>query len=159
MPNQLSQKERMLLQDQMNHEEICIKKYTNYSNIAQDPELKQMFKTYASQEQQHYNTLNQILNSQTPNMSAQQGGQTTTQGGNMTQTSLSGTMANQNDADLCTDMLMTEKYVSSAYNTAIFEFADANTRQALNHIQKEEQGHGEGIFKYMQNKGMYKVQQ
>jgi len=158
MTNQLSQKERMFLQDQMEHENICIKKYTNYSNIAQDPELKQMFKTYAGQEQQHYNTLNQILNGQNPNMSAQQGGQTT-QGSNMSQTSLSGSMANQKDADLCTDMLMTEKYVSSTYNTAIFEFADANIRQALNHIQKEEQGHGEGIFKYMQKKGMYNVQQ
>ncbi len=50
---------------------------------------------------------------------------------------------------------MTEKYVSSTYDTAIFEQADSNVRQVLNHIQKEEQGHGEGIFKYMQSKGMY----
>ncbi len=28
-------------------------------------------------------------------------------------------------------------------------------RQALNHIQKEEQQHGEGIFIYMVNNGMY----
>jgi spore coat protein CotF len=32
---------------------------------------------------------------------------------------------------------------------------DANIRQALNHIQKEEQQHGEGIFNYMQSKGYY----
>jgi hypothetical protein len=67
-------------------------------------------------------------------------------------------MANQNDATLCNDLLMTEKYVSSSYNTAIFEFRDTNVRQALNHIQKEEQQHGEGIFNYMQKKGMYQTQ-
>ncbi|HHW60872.1 MAG TPA: spore coat protein, partial [Syntrophomonadaceae bacterium] len=31
-------------------------------------------------------------------------------------------------------------------------------RQVLNHIQKEEQQHGEGIFNYMQNNGMYNLQ-
>ncbi len=67
-------------------------------------------------------------------------------------------MFNQNDADLLNDMLMTEKYVSDTYNTAIFEFSDANARQALNHIQKEEQEHGEGIFNYMQSHGMYNPQ-
>jgi len=45
------------------------------------------------------------------------------------------------------------------YNISIFEFADANVRQALNHIQKEEQQHGEGIFNYMKSHGMYNVQQ
>ena len=67
-------------------------------------------------------------------------------------------MANQNDTALCNDVLMTEKYVSSSYNTAIFEFRDTNVRQALNHIQKEEQQHGEGVFNYMQKKGVYQVQ-
>ncbi|MDI9468160.1 MAG: spore coat protein, partial [Bacillota bacterium] len=56
------------------------------------------------------------------------------------------------------DMLMTEKYVSSAYDTAIFEFTDSNVRQVLNHIQKEEQQHGEGLFNYMQSHGMYNPQ-
>jgi spore coat protein CotF len=60
------------------------------------------------------------------------------------------------DKDLCTDALMTEKYVSAEYNTAIFEFRDAQIRDILNHIQKEEQKHGEAIFAYMQSTGMYK---
>jgi spore coat protein CotF len=64
---------------------------------------------------------------------------------------------NASDKDLCTDMLMTEKYVSGAYDTAIFEFKDASVRDVLNHIQKEEQKHGEAIFAYMQSKGMYKL--
>ena len=65
---------------------------------------------------------------------------------------------NTSDKDLCTDMLMTEKYVSGAYNTAIFEFRDPQVRNILNHIQKEEQQHGEKIYKYMESKGMYQVQ-
>jgi spore coat protein CotF len=59
---------------------------------------------------------------------------------------------------LLTDLLMTEKYVSSAYNTAIFECTNSQMRQVLNHIQKEEQQHGEGIFNYMNAHGMYTPQ-
>lgn len=62
------------------------------------------------------------------------------------------------DADMCTDMLMTEKYVSGAYDTAIFECKDPRVRDVLNHIQKEEQKHGEAIYQYMESKGMYKAQ-
>ena len=32
----LSQKERLLLEDQKSHEQICIEKYSNYANQAQD---------------------------------------------------------------------------------------------------------------------------
>ena len=71
---------------------------------------------------------------------------------------MQGAMANQQDAALCNDLLMTEKYVSNTYDTSIFEFTDTNVRQVLNHIQKEEQQHGDGIFQYMQNNGMYNPQ-
>lgn len=66
--------------------------------------------------------------------------------------------ANQTDVDLCFDLLNTEKYVSSTYNTAIFEFTDHSHRAALNHIQKEEQEHGEKIYNYLKSKGAYPVQ-
>ena len=59
------------------------------------------------------------------------------------------------DKDMCMDMLSTEKYVSGAYDTAIFECKDTAVRDVLNHIQKEEQEHGDSIFKYMHNRGMY----
>lgn len=153
---QLTQKERMLLQDQQKHEETCIQKYTNYAGQAQDPQLQQIFNSYAAQEQQHLNTINQILNGQVPAMSGQQGQQSPGQA--QPQQAAPGTMGSTSDGVLCNDMLMTEKYVSSAYNTAIFEFTDSNVRQALNHIQKEEQQHGEGIFNYMQSRGMYTPQ-
>lgn len=148
--NNLTQKERGLLQDQKTHEQVCIKKYNEYANKAQDPQLKQLFKSYEQQEQQHLNTINQIMNGQTPSTNQGQGAQAQ-------QAVRSGT-GSKSDGDLCNDMLMTEKYVSGAYDTAIFEFKDTNIRQALNHIQKEEQQHGEGIFKYMESMGLYNPQ-
>ncbi len=64
----------------------------------------------------------------------------------------------QKDFNMLSDMLATEKYVSGTYDTSIFEFQDTNLRQILNHIQKEEQEHGEEIFNYMHSHGMYPVQ-
>lgn len=162
MPLQLSQKEKMLLQDQQSHEEICIQKYQSYAQQASDPQLKQLFNSYAQQEQTHYNTVTQILQGQVPNMQqgqqgGQQGGQQM-QMGQMQKASFDLSQGSKDDEALCNDMLMTEKYVSSTYNTAIFEFQDSNVRQALNHIQKEEQQHGEGIFNYMKQKGWYQPQ-
>ena len=152
----LTQKERTLLEDQKSHEQICIDKYNRFANEAQDPQLVQLFQTYATQEQQHLDTINQMLVGNVPNMQqgqqnlqapqTQQVGQNP-QGQNF-QTSMQ-------DKSLCADLLMAEKFISGAYNTAIFEFTDTNARQALNHIQKEEQKHGEGLYNYMQNHGMY----
>ena len=162
----LTQKERMLLEDQKSHEEMCIKKYTEASNKAQDPQLKQMFQNHAMQEQQHLDTVNQILNGQVPSMNNQQQGQQSNQqsssqsgqGMKEIQNFASSGSVNQKDKDLCQDLLMTEKYVSGTYDVTIFECSDTNIRQALNHIQKEEQQHGEEIFNYMQSNGMYTLQ-
>lgn len=149
----LTQKERLLLEDQKSHEEMCIKKYTDYANQAQDPKLKQLFQQHAQQEQEHLNTINQILSGQVPSMNNGQQGQSGQQSKYFASSSSS-----KQDKDLCQDMLMTEKYVSSTYNTTIFECIDTNVRQVLNHIQKEEQQHGEDIFNYMQSNGMYTPQ-
>lgn len=163
----LTQKERMLLQDQAKHEEICIQKYQNYAQQVQDPQLKQMLNTFAQQEQQHLNSINQMLAGQMPStgQGQQQGQQAQNQQQSnqqmqSTQSQSGGTFnpAGQHDAALLTDLLMTEKYVSGAYDTAIFEFTCPQKRQILNHIQKEEQQHGEGIFNYMQSHGMYQPQ-
>lgn len=152
----LTQKETYLLEDQKSHEELCIKKYTNYANQAQDQQLKQLFLTHAQQEQEHLNTIVQILSGQVPNLSQSQQQQQSNQAQYTQQQPSTNTgMTNQTDADLCNDLLATEKYVSGTYNTAIFEFTDHNVREALNHIQKEEQQHGEDIFNYMQSHGMY----
>lgn len=152
-----TQKERMLLEDQKTHEQVCVEKYTNYANQAQDQELKTLFQQYAAHEQQHLDSINQLLGGQLP-PTGQGGGQSGQQSAALPSSGMQGFIANQADAALCNDMLMTEKYVSDAYNTAIFEFTDTNVRQVLNHIQKEEQQHGEGLFNYMKNHGMYSPQ-
>ncbi|NFV13430.1 spore coat protein [Clostridium sporogenes] len=151
----LTQKETFLLEDQKIHEELCIKKYTNYANQTKDPELKQLCLNIAQQEQQHLNSINELLKGQIPNVSGQQNNQ---QQNSQMQSNTGTGLDTKNDADLCTDLLATEKYVSSTYDTAIFEFCDPNMRNVLNHIQKEEQQHGESLFKYMESKGMYNPQ-
>ncbi|WP_296970779.1 ferritin-like domain-containing protein [Tepidanaerobacter sp. EBM-38] len=57
----LTQKETMLLKDALSHEQICVVKYNNYANQMQDTELSSMFKTLASREQQHIDTINRLL--------------------------------------------------------------------------------------------------
>lgn len=164
----LSTKERYLLEDEKTHEEQCILKYDNYANLASDAQLKAVFRANGQKEREHLQTINQLLQGQLPSMSGQgnQGG--TNQGGsNQSQQVTSQQQAIENsptasfkmsDKDMCTDMLSTEKYVSGTYDTAIFEFSNAQIRDVLNHIQKEEQKHGEAIFAYMQSKGMYSPQ-
>ena len=172
----LNTKERMLLQDEKGHEELCVQKYQDYSNKACDPELKNLFAQLAQKEQEHLNSINQMLSGTVPNVNASQGGQQQQQQQGMqaqqqnmqsqqpnmqqnTNINAQGIQNNMNhDKMLCQDSLSTEKYVSSTYNTAIFEFRDANARQVLNHIQKEEQEHGEKIYNYMASHGMYQVQ-
>jgi spore coat protein CotF len=136
---QLTQKEKMLLEDLRGHEETFIQKCSEYANQAQDPQLRQIFRNLVNHEQQHVQTISQKLT---------QGGAGQTAGQSMT---------NQKDAILCQDMLSSEKYLSSAYNMAIFEMKDPTLRQDLNGIQTDKQKHGEELFNYMQSKGMYQV--
>ncbi|HAZ36697.1 MAG TPA: spore coat protein [Clostridiaceae bacterium] len=171
----LSQKERSLLTDLKGHEEVCIEKYSNYANQANDPELKNMFNTHESDEKDHLNTINQILSGTVPSMGAGGGvgggagaagtsGTSRTAGTAMPKTSnmqSQGKSTGMNNADassLCKDLLMTEKYVSNSYDTSIFEFKDTGVRDALNHIQKEEQKHGEDLYNYMAKNNMYNMQ-
>jgi spore coat protein CotF len=156
----LSQKERMLLEDQKKHEQSCITKYTNYANQAKDPQLKQLFNANGQAEKTHLDSINQLLSGTVPQTNQQQSqnqsmvSQSSTANVNTTQSG----GANLSDADMCTDLLMSEKFVSGAYDTAIFEFKDTQVRDVLNHIQKEEQQHGEALFQYMESNGMYNVQ-
>ncbi len=147
-----TQKERTLLEDQKSHEQICIAKYSLYANQAQDEQLKQICKANEQIERRHLDSLNQLLSGTLPDMNKQNNNQNQQ---DMSITQVPGTLS---DKDICTDLLMTEKYVSGAYNTAIFEFKDTAVRDVLNHIQKEEQKHGEAIFQYMNSKGLYNVQ-
>ncbi len=71
----LSTKERMLLEDEKSHEQLCVDKYNEYSNKAHCPELKNLFSQLAQKEQQHLDSINQLLNGIVPNINQQSGGQ------------------------------------------------------------------------------------
>ena len=58
----LTQKETTLLSDLKSQEQLCIEKYSKYSQMAHDPELKNLFSTLMQNEQKHLDTINQILN-------------------------------------------------------------------------------------------------
>ena len=156
----LTTKERMLLEDEKSHEELCVSKYKDYASKAKCKELSNLFSSLSQKEQQHLDTINQILSGTVPNVNS-----SSSQGMQQQQFDVKSSMPNlqgsqqqtydEHDKKLCQDSLSTEKYVSSTYNTAIFEFSDKQIRQVLNHIQKEEQEHGEKIYNYMSQHGMY----
>jgi len=148
----LTQKETNLLQDLKSQEQLCVEKYNKYSTDARNGQLKTIFSEIGTAEQQHLQTLNQIESGTVPQMNSGGSSQKTTptaQGSNYAEAD------KQKDRFLCTDLLSTEKHVSSIYDTSIFEFKDAGIRNALNHIQKEEQEHGEQLYNFMNQNGMY----
>jgi len=149
---QWTEKEKSLLKDLKGAEELCAEKYTKYSETAKDPNLKNLFSQIASKEREHLNTITQMESGTVPAPAA--GGGSTSpaftavyQAGNNPD--------KQNDAYLCTDLLADEKYTSHLYDTCIFEFAEENARNILNHIQKEEQEHGKMLYDYMKTNSMY----
>lgn len=152
----LTQKETTLLEDIKTQEQLCVDKYTHNGDAARDPQLKSLFTSIASTEQQHLDTITKILGGTVPDM--QQGGGCASKEPDSFQPAYSSGKNSQDmehDKYLCSDTLATEKHVSSVYNTSIFEFKDEKIRQALNHIQGEEQHHGKLLYDYMKTNGMY----
>jgi len=152
MKIELSQKERMFLEDGKLQEEVCVEKYKNYSEQAEDTELKQLFNKLSGEEQHHHDIINQMLQGEQPNLSHNK--QTQQQ---LTQNNTQKSIDNQHDKILCSDLLSTEKYVSGTYDMDIFESANPVVRQAMQHIQQDEQKHGQELFNYMNSHGMYNV--
>ena len=148
-------KEASLLEDLKKQEQLCVEKYSQYAAKASDSELQTIFSTIRDIEQQHLQTITGMIAGQLPE-SQPQGSQT---GKPSTVPPPQGQAANtpawQQDAYLCQDALCTEKEVSGAYDTAVFEFRTPAARQALNEIQRAEQHHGEMIYAYMARHGMY----
>lgn len=148
----LSTKETDLLKDMKGQEQLCIDKYEKYAGEAVAPELKSLFLSLADVERGHLNTVSDMLAGKvsTPSGSSSTSGNMTVAKGNYTSE-----QDKKKDAFLCSDMLTTEKHVSALYNTGVFEFSDVQARNMLNHIQTEEQQHGQKIYEYMNACGMY----
>ncbi len=150
--NTLTTKENGLLKDLKGQEQLCIDKYTRYSSEAKSTELAQLFSDMAQTEREHLRTINEMMEGKTPVMPQ-------TIGNSNNQNTSSYAYENEedrkHDAFLCTDMLATEKHASSIYDVSVFEFSSPENRRTLNHIQAEEQQHGEQLYKYMSQNNMY----
>lgn len=144
-----TQKETSLLKDLKDQEQLCVEKYGEYAARANDPELRSLFEDIRRTEQQHLQTVCGWLGEQPPQSRQPECKQTPAR--DMQQ-------AMEADKYLCQDALCTEKEVSGAYNTSIFEFRDPQVRQQLHQIQGAEQKHGEMLYQYMARNGMYQAQ-
>ena len=140
----LTQKEHSLLCDLKSQEELCIEKYSKYENEACDGALKTLFSEIKATEQSHLETVNRIMAGEEvamPQLSPSAKDSKTN-----ASPSSCGADDKKKDSYLCQDALAMEKHVSSVYNTSIFEFSSPTLRDTLNHIQKEEQNHGEKLY-------------
>ena len=149
----LTQKETTLLSDMKSQEQLCIEKYNKYSQLAHDPELKNLFITLAGNEQKHLDTISQIMNGNEVKMPDQS--PSAVQAKLQCKRSRCNEVEKNNDAYLCKDALTMEKHVSGVYNTCVFEFSNPVLRDTLAHIQKEEQNHGEQLYNYLNCNNMY----
>lgn len=62
----LTEKEIATVKDLQTQEQTCIEKYQRYSGEAKDMVLKDLFKTLQNKEQEHYNSLQQVLGGTVP---------------------------------------------------------------------------------------------
>ena len=149
----LTPKENTLLGDMKSQEQICIEKYKKYSELAHDPELKNLFSNLATNEQKHLDALNQILQGNEVKMPA--AAPSAVDAKLQCKMSNCNEVEKKNDAYLCKDALSMEKHVSGVYNTGVFEFSSPVLRDTLAQIQKEEQNHGEQLYNYLNCNNMY----
>ena len=69
----LTEKERTLLEDIKTNEQLCIDKYTKYSEQASKKQLKDIFNEIKQAEISHLNTVTEILNGVDPNVGGSSG--------------------------------------------------------------------------------------
>jgi demethoxyubiquinone hydroxylase (CLK1/Coq7/Cat5 family) len=72
---QLTEQEKLTIQEQLMAEELCAKKVQMYLGQVQDPAIKGLLQQMADKGQRHVSTLNNMLQQQAPT----QGGYTTMQ--------------------------------------------------------------------------------
>ena len=62
----LSEKETAAIKDLQTQEKTCVEKYSRYSKEAKDPVLVNLFTDLHKKEQQHFDSLGQVLNGTVP---------------------------------------------------------------------------------------------
>ncbi|WP_054739994.1 spore coat protein [Cellulosilyticum ruminicola] len=151
----LTEKEKSTIKDLQTQEQECIKKYETYANQACDAELKDLFNQLKENEQQHYNSLQQVLDGQVPSCDCNDDkGRNYSPKGTYNGCGCADQTSKDKDCFLATDSIGTEKMVSGEYNSDVFAFGDSDIRKLLADIQIEEQNHAEMLYKYKQVNGM-----
>ncbi len=149
----LTEKETAAIKDLQTQEQTCIDKYGKYANEAKDTVLKDLFKELQQKEQQHYDSLGQMLGGTVPSCNCND-----SDGRNYnpaaTYDKTGDTPDKKADCFLATDCIATEKLVSSEYNSDVFRFGSSDVRKLLADIQIEEQNHAEMLYKYKTVNGM-----
>ena len=147
----LTEKEAGLLKDMKSQEELCIKKYNKYKEEAKCPKLSELFASIATAESEHLKTVNEIMSGKEPASPKP----LSENNAMCVACDYSSTADKDADCYLISDLLSTEKHVSSLYNISVFEFNSPAVRKMLSHIQAEEQQHGEKLYAFMKANGMY----
>ena len=128
----LKEKERTVIQDLQTQEKSCIEKYGKYAQQARDPELKSLFQTLQKKEQEHYDSLSQVLSGTVPQVNC-----------------------NDSDGRDYQPKATYTSVMSGEYNSDVFAFEDSGVRKLLADIQVEEQNHAEMLYKYKTVNGMF----
>jgi len=167
----LTQKERSLLQDLRNEEQLCSEKYRQYAAGASDGALKNIFQGFYGTELDHLNRLDGYLGT-----AAQSGAQNMQQNnsqqsnpyssgrvdynsgspvsGGFSSAASHPNQASAGDDFFCSDCLTLEKHLSSLYDTCVFECTDQELRNTLGTMQKDVQQQGKQLWDYMSSHGM-----
>ena len=150
----LTNKESDLLKDMKEAEELCIEKYSRYAKMAKCEELKNLLNSLADTERNHLTSIIDLMAGKEPDAVS-----STIKANNDLSKACPSVYSNEEDKKedkfILSDMLSSEKHVSSVYNTGVFEFKSPMARKLLSHIQSEEQQHGEMIYAFMSANGMY----
>ncbi len=148
----LTPKETELLKDMQSQEMLCVEKYKRYSQEARSCELRMLFSDLSAKEQKHLDTVNTMLAGNVPSAPA---GPLQADDTHCCTYNYQSETDRKTDAFYCQDALAMEKHVSNVYDISVFEFGNPDARRMLNHIQSEEQQHGQQLYCYMKQNQMY----
>ena len=101
---QLTEKEQSVIKELQTQEKSCVEKYRFYESSAKDPELQKLFHQIGDEEQEHFDSLADVLKGNVPNVKAQESG---TQGytPSVTYDKNCNSEDKKHDAFLCTDSI------------------------------------------------------
>lgn len=71
---QLTEKEQSVIKELQTQEKSCVEKYRFYESSAKDPELQKLFHQIGDEEQEHFDSLADVLKGNVPDVKAQESG-------------------------------------------------------------------------------------